>query len=296
MNAHFPTIGIVTKSGDPRTQAVLERLVRLLKRRDHRWMLSTPGLAEHDHHAVPCTGMEAFGSGCDLCIVIGGDGTMLNAARGLAEQDIPMIGVNLGRLGFLADIDLATLESTLSAMLDGHYVEDSRFLLTTNTCHPQGKPDLALNDVAIHKWNSARIIELETWIDGRFLHRQSADGMIVATPTGSTAYALSGGGPLLEPSLDALVLVSICPHTLGNRPLVVNGHCEITIRFLSDPGHIRITCDGQESRPLPDSGILRIRKAPHPIRLLHPGDHDHFEILRAKLGWAGQPLGEITPC
>jgi NAD+ kinase len=150
-----------------------------------------------------------------------------------------------------------------------------------------------LNDVVFHKWNIARTIEFETWVDGKLLDAQRSDGLIISTPTGSTAYALSGGGPLLAPSLNAISLVPICPHTLSNRPVVVHGSCEIKVAVCgrTDPEHVRITCDGQAILELADKERLIVRKHTHPLRLYHPSDHDHYELLRAKLSW-----GDRTNC
>lgn len=226
---------------------------------------------------------------CDLAVVVGGDGTLLSAARTMADHEVPLLGVNLGRLGFLVDVNPTEVGDTLSAVLDGHYDEDRRFLLSAEV---DGQPaTLALNDVVLHKWNIARMIEFETWIDGRFVNTQHSDGLIVSTPTGSTAYALSGGGPLLVPGLDAVTLVPICPHTLSNRPIVVHADSdiEISVRGNTDPKDVRITCDGAVNLTLDDGDQLRIRRHPTRVRLLHPVGHDHFNVLRAKLGWGELP-------
>ena len=226
---------------------------------------------------------------CDLAVVVGGDGTLLSAARTMADHEVPLLGVNLGRLGFLVDINPTEIGETLSAVLDGHFDEDRRFLLSAEL---SGQPaTLALNDVVLHKWNIARMIEFETWIDGRFVNSQHSDGLIVSTPTGSTAYALSGGGPLLTPGLDAITLVPICPHTLSNRPIVVHADSEIEISVCgnTDPKDVRITCDGAASLSLGQGDQLKIRRHPTRVRLLHPVGHDHFNVLRAKLGWGELP-------
>jgi len=179
------------------------------------------------------------------------------------------------------------MQVSLIGILQGEYVEDQRFLLQANIGVDHQL--LALNDVVLHKWNIARMIEFETSINGQFVDSQRSDGIIVSTPTGSTAYALSGGGPLLEPNLDAIVLVPICPHRLSNRPIVVHGNSEISIRTCgrTDPAHVRVTCDGQASEPLNPGDKLVIRKFHKPVRLFHPQNHDHFNLLRAKLGWGG---------
>lgn len=233
--------------------------------------------------------LEALRGAADLAVVVGGDGTLLNAARKLADSDIPLLGVNLGRLGFLVDVTPGDIAQCVTAVLDGQYEEDRRFLLRARI--GDGEPTLAFNDVVLHKWNIARMIEFETWIDGRFVYTQRSDGLIVSTPTGSTAYALSGGGPLLTPSLEAIALVPICPHTLSNRPIVVDAACEIEISVCghTDPRDVRITCDGAAVLPIEQGQKLRIVRHGTMVRLLHPQGHDHFDVLRAKLGWGGLP-------
>lgn len=233
--------------------------------------------------------LSDLGSQCDLALVIGGDGTLLSTARRLANTGIPMVGINLGRLGFLADISPAVMKESLDAILAGDYQQDERYLLEATV--GDQPPVLAFNDVVLHKWNMARMIEFETRIDGRLVHRQRSDGIIISTPTGSTAYALSGGGPLLTPGLDAMALVPICPHTLSNRPIVVGGQSEIEIQVCgrTDFKHVRITCDGQTNLELNEGDWLHVKKYSHPVHLIHPSDHDHFELLRVKLNWGGQP-------
>ncbi len=225
----------------------------------------------------------------DLGIVVGGDGTLLSAARELADHEIPVLGVNLGRLGFLVDITPDDIHACLSAVFDGDYDAESRFLLSARV--GDGPAYLALNDVVLHKWNIARMIEFETWIDGRFVYTQRSDGLIISTPTGSTAYALSGGGPLLTPDLAAVALVPICPHTLSNRPIVVGADStiEISVCGRTDPADVRITCDGANNLTLQDGDRLTVNRHSTAVRLLHPVGHDHFDVLRAKLGWGELP-------
>jgi NAD+ kinase len=227
-------------------------------------------------------------SGCDLAITIGGDGTMLRAARLLADYDVPLLGINRGRLGFLADIPADSVEARLGQILDGQYVEDERFQLhcsVVRSDNPVAESD-AFNDVIIQKWNIAKLVQLETYVDDRLLHSQRADGMIISSPTGSTAYALSGGGPILHPALNALVLVPICPHTLSNRPIVISGDSRITI-VVGTPeiDRAHLTCDGDIICELQTHDRVNIHKKDRSIRLIHPPDHDHFSILRAKLNW-----------
>ncbi len=213
---------------------------------------------------------------------------MLKAAHMVCDHDVPLLGINRGRLGFLADIPADAIHENLSAIFEGQYKEDERFLLHCQILRDK-KPILerhAFNDIIIQKWNIARLVEFETYVDDTFVHKQRSDGMIISTPTGSTAYAMAGGGPILYPSLDALVLVPICPHTLTNRPIVIDGnsHIEIVVGT-REIDHARLTCDGGVTGELAPGDRVSIRKKGKKIRLLHPADHDHFSILRAKLQW-----------
>jgi NAD+ kinase len=290
--ARFSSAGIIGKqSDDPKVPATLLRLVKHLTERGLGVRLDkvaaaaiAEGAAAAGFDLGDSIQARELGDLCDLIIVVGGDGTLLHAARELALADVPLLGINLGRLGFLVDISPDELEDHLDQILAGEYRVDSRTMLDV---HSDGIEGRAVNDVVVHKWNSVRMVELETYIDGQFVNAQRSDGVIVSTPTGSTAYALSGGGPLVHPALDALLLVPICPHTLSNRPLVVGGDSEIELRIRDyEPHQVRLTCDGQVNLPTADGSPIRIRRAPHRLKLLHPLGHDPYRILRAKLGWA----------
>ncbi len=289
----FPTIGIAAKQRDDAIPDTLHRLVRFIQGRGHRLIIERETL-----DLLPGTGLagdtlEEIAREADLAISVGGDGTLLHVARAMAPHRVPVLGINLGRLGFLADIPSRQMIDSLAQILQGEFLEDSRFLLRVEIGREAGvrSSATALNDVVVHKWNLARLVELETLIDGRFLDVQRSDGLIVSTPTGSTAYALSGGGPLLLPALNALVLVPICPHRLGHRPVVIDADSAVEVRVCArtDAEHVRVSCDGQILLTLQDDECVRIRKAEHPIRLIHPKAHDHFGILRAKLGWGEAP-------
>ena len=232
---------------------------------------------------------ESFeNNGYDLAIAIGGDGTMLRAAHVLTDHDIPLLGINSGRLGFLADIPAKEVEDYLGKILDGNFVEDERFQLHAQISR-DGEIILesnAFNDVIIQKWNIAKLIEFETYVDGTYVHNQRGDGMIVSSPTGSTAYALAAGGPIVHPSLDALLLVPICPHTLSNRPIVIDGNSKIEI-ILKESKIVQcyLNCDGEVISEFCQGDKLTITKKDKKIRLIHPLQHDHFSVLRAKLAW-----------
>ncbi len=293
--SQFQVVGIIGKQHqDSQLAGTIARLAAHLRRRGIEVRLDTQAAAVAGHLAAGSDGaappppldIPRLGATCDLIIIVGGDGTLLHAARELAPADVPLLGINLGRLGFLVDISPDHMEAHLDHILAGEYHADARAMLDVAT---DGTRGCAVNDIVVHKWNSVRMIELETWIDGQFVNAQRSDGVIVSTPTGSTAYALSGGGPLVHPGLDALLLVPICPHALSNRPLVIGGDSEIELR-IRDYEHeqVRLTCDGQINLPLAEGQAIHIRRSEHRLRLLHPCGYDHFNILRAKLGWASQ--------
>ncbi len=296
----FTTVGIIAKQGDPeRVLGTLQRLRDHLRARALQVLLDAESAHLLDATLGAAVSIEALGARCDLVIVVGGDGTLLHAARSLAAQGVPLMGINLGRLGFLVDVSPNHIESAIDQVLAGEFDADSRSMLSAQILCDEvaGPAHSALNDVAIHKWNTARMIEFETYIDGVFVNAQRSDGLIVATPTGSTAYALSGGGPLVDPALDAILLVPICPHDLSNRPLVIPGDRLIEVRVRGhDQGHVQVTCDGQTDLQLPPNARVCISRHPHRARLLHPKGHDHYQILRAKLHWGGHNSMRAQPC
>ena len=237
---------------------------------------------------VTVSSMQTIAKTCDIAIVIGGDGTFLGAARSLMGSGIPLLGINMGRLGFLTDVVPGDATEALAQVMDGKFEEEHRFLLNTQVMRDkQCLVDVcALNDVVAHKWRIARLLTFETYIDSVLVNSQRSDGLIVTTPTGSTAYALSSGGPILHPSLDAIALVPICPHTLSTRPIVVQGSSEIEIVLSSgDQPEAQLTCDGQTAMELSPGDRIHISKHPQPLRLIHPLGHDYYATLRAKLHW-----------
>ena len=286
--ATFTTIGLLGKHGDHRVGETLQILHAHLRARGVRVLLDEGTAHTYPGHSIETASRESIGSQCDLTIVVGGDGTLLNAARSLVQYGIPLAGVNLGRLGFLADISPALMIERMEEILRGHYLLEERCLISS-TIERNGQKintSTAFNDAVVHKLNMARMIEFETYINGQFVNSQRADGLIVATPTGSTAYALSGGGPILHPTLNALALVPICPHTLSNRPIVVNSDSQITIVMIEcNKDCAQLTCDGQINFCLLEGDQIHIHKQNPPVRLIHPADHDHYQILRAKLRW-----------
>ncbi len=223
----------------------------------------------------------------DLLIVVGGDGSMLSASRIAVAAQLPVLGINRGRLGFLTDIRPNEFNK-IDAILDGHYREEHRFLLTASIeqNQKQSAHDLALNDVVLLPGDVAKMIEFEVIVNDERVCSQRADGLIVATPTGSTAYALSGGGPILHPQLDAVVLVPMFPHTLSSRPIVLQGNSQIKIVITKDNDTSPyVSCDGQNRVAVSPGGCIQIEKNKQQLHLIHPEDYDYYETLRRKLDW-----------
>lgn len=290
----FKRIGIVTKGEDANVLQAVDAVLEVLRRHTHDYLIE--GLSAEVCAARGIRRVEgpAIVVGRDLIIAVGGDGTLLRAAQMAFPRNVPLLGINLGRLGFLADLSPPQISTGLSAILAGAYAAEERFVLRCEirraglviaTGH-------ALNDVVIQRWNTTRLITLHTYVDGCFVHSQRADGMIVATPTGSTAYALSGGGPILSPALPAVVLVPVCPHTLTNRPIVLAHTSSVEIEIASDhpdEDQSRVTCDGNALPSVIAGDRIRVDRHDQVVRLIHPSDHDHFAILRAKLQWGQGP-------
>lgn len=224
----------------------------------------------------------------DLVIVVGGDGSMLSAAGSAIKVNVPLLGINRGRLGFLTDILPEEIESKIAEVLSGKFLEEKRFLLQAKVLHGD-KPyyhGVALNDVVLLPGDVSHMIEFELHINNKVVCNQRADGLIIATPTGSTAYALSGGGPILQPQLNAIALVPMFPHTLSSRPIVVDGDSEIQL-YINESNELspRLSCDGHERIPLAPGDKILVKKYEHSLRLIHPLDYDYYQTLRAKLGW-----------
>jgi NAD+ kinase len=291
MKPHFTHVGLIGKSEDSNVSTTLHTLSAYLEQQQVEILLddSLADILSESPYAV--VEREALAKACDLAIVVGGDGTLLNAARSLAESHIAVLGVNLGRLGFLVDVSPDDMHRQLDKILSGQYSEEHRTLLHM-TAIRDGEilsQSSALNDVVVHKKDIARLIELDTYIDGHFLNNNRSDGLIVSTPTGSTAYALSGGGPILHPKLEAITLVPICPHTLSNRPIVIDDDSVIEIIIHRGTPEATVSCDGQVDQSLEAGDLIAVRKHDHTLRLLHPPEHDYFAVLREKLRWSEQP-------
>jgi NAD+ kinase len=223
----------------------------------------------------------------DLVIAIGGDGTLLYAAGLVAERGTPLLGINRGRLGFLTDVLPEDLVNSVEAAIAGHCVVDRRPLLAACLEHAGGSVQgLALNDVVLQRSQSGHLLDFETWINGNYVNTHGGDGLVVASATGSTAYALSCGGPIVEPQLDVVVVAPICPHTLSDRPIVVSARSTIEVRLVDRPeSSAEVTCDGRVLGTLVPGSRLAVGPSQHKINLLHPEGHDYFRLLRSKLNW-----------
>jgi NAD+ kinase len=218
-----------------------------------------------------------------LIIVVAGDGTLLNTARKFITNNIPIFGINLGRLGFLIDVSIDNMFEALDEVISGCFIEEKRMALS---CTVNNKNLVAINDVVIHKHNSMRMIEFEIYVYNKFVNRQRSDGLIISSPTGSTAYSLSSGGPIMHPSLQAISLVSICPHTLSHRPIVLPDNAKIEIKFIDIPdNHAQIVVDGQKAIDVSITNTIHIEKNLTHMTLLHPNTYDYFEVVRTKLKW-----------
>lgn len=285
----FQSIGIFGKYSGNQCWEHIETLVEFLLSKSRTVYLDKPSCKKFPKHPdIELLERDELRQKIDLAIMVGGDGTFLDVARSIADDDVPILGINLGRLGFLTDISPDRMIETMEEVLSGVYQEERRNLLKVTVYENDELvfEQRAINDVVIHKTDSPRMIEFETLVDGRFLNSQRSDGMIISTPTGSTAYALSAGGPILDPNLDAISLVSINPHTMSTRPYVINGSSEVELRAHEYcEKTAQIICDGQITQEISPKHRTIVKRNPKYITLLHPKGHDHFELLRAKLRW-----------
>ncbi len=288
----FRNIGIIGRLNSNKVIDTIKRLSKYLQEEGYHVILDESIAEVMPGHSMQVSHTNLLGEICDMVIVIGGDGSLLGAARALAKYNTPVLGINRGRLGFLTDISPDdTMLDAVQDVLDGEYVTEMRFLLDAEIKR-DGIPIAtasALNDVVLHPGKATRMISFNLWIEGQHVYNQRSDGLIVATPTGSTAYALSAGGPIMHPKLDAIVLVPMFPHTLSSRPIVVDGKSEVKIEVDPDLSiYPTISCDGQTDIPCAPGDTITIRKKAHKLKLIHPKGHNFYEICRTKLGWSSQ--------
>jgi NAD+ kinase len=293
----FNTVGVIGKRRDPRAALTVAQVCEVLRGHGRAPLVDSETRQQLAGFAVESADMDTLGRRCELAIVVGGDGTLLSAGRALAAHGVPLLGVNQGHLGFMVDVAPDDVSQRIGEVLAGRYVLERRLLLSAlvnaqRTERRRG-PFIAVNDIVLRNQGSIRMLDFETWLDQGFISRHRADGLIVSTPTGSTAYALSGGGPVLHPSLSAIVLVPICPHTLSDRPIVVTRESRIRIVLRGEVAGVALTCDGQISEPLEPGDEVQIEAAPYELRLIHPANYDYFHILREKLHWGRAPAGVL---
>ncbi len=298
MNAPFKTIALIGRFVDPLVADAMLSLAEHASRRGVRVLIDAECPVEF-RSAVERIHEAELSAGAELLVSVGGDGTLLHAARLAHGTDVPLLGINRGRLGFLADVSAAEMLERFEEVLGGQYSRDVRHVLEARIAGP-GAPERharALNDVVLQKWQTGRMLDFETWIDGRYVNTHGGDGLVVATATGSTGYAMSCGGPIVEPNLDALVLVPICPHTLSDRPIVVNARSQIEVRVVAQaPVRAQVTTDGVVLGELQTESRLLVRRADSHITLLHPPGYDFYRILRSKLHWGrGARHGHAEP-
>jgi NAD+ kinase len=291
MTPVFKTVALIGRYKSRDVAAPLWELGRLLADRGCSVLVEQLTATESGVEAFPVADYAGIGAQADLAVVLGGDGTMLSAARALAGSGVPLVGINQGRLGFMTDISFESVADKVAAILAGRYALEARTMLSAEVWRggQMIETATALNDVIVAKGASGRLIELLVRIDGEFVYDLRSDGLIVATPTGSTAYALSANGPIIQPNVPALALVPISPHTLSNRPIAVNDACaiEITLRRGADA---RLQCDGQPQLDLAEGDRVAVRRSPHTLRLVHPPGYGYYAMLREKLHWSENPL------
>lgn len=287
--AEFKRVGLIGRIGSESVQLSLKNLISFLHNRGLDIVLEQETAKVLPGHNMEVCSYEMLGQTCDLAIVVGGDGSILSASRSLVKYKIPILGVNRGRLGFLTDIVPDEIDTLVGEVLDGKYVVEERFLLEMSL-HRDGQwisGGDAMNDVVVHPGQFIRMIEFELYVDEHFVYGQRSDGLIVSTPTGSTAYALSGGGPLMHPKLDAIVIVPMHAHTLSSRPIVVDGSSDLKIMIAKHNNtKPHVTCDGQTHVIAEAGDEILIHKKARKVKLVHPLNHNFYETCRTKLGWS----------
>ncbi|HSH72234.1 MAG TPA: NAD kinase [Methylophilaceae bacterium] len=286
MKTAFQRVALIGKYNNPEMRDQILTLAEFLLEREVSVFVEENTAQHCELTDYTTLHIDAIGSNADLVVVLGGDGTMLSAARALLDSKIPLVGVNRGRFGFLTDVSSESMLDAMNKILLGEFNIEQRMLLTASIVRNGAviTRGSALNDVVVNKSGMSRLIELEIYIDGQFVHKQRSDGLILATPTGTTAYSLSAGGPILHPTLDAIALVPICPHTLSNRPIAINSasKVEITLIHGEDAG---VHFDGQLQVGLEPGDKVIVQRAEKTVSLLHPLGHSHFDMLREKLNW-----------
>lgn len=285
MNSPFKSIALLGLSQDQRVAEPMAVLAGYLTEAGVDVVAPLDAPADLPARRLPESDLA---DAADLMIAVGGDGTMLYAAGVATGHDVPLLGVNRGRLGFLTDISPDEMLSGIGQILAGNYTHETRLLLTASIHYANGEHHSAnaLNDIVVQRRDTGRMLDVRTAIAGRFVNTHSGDGLIISTPTGSTAYALSCGGPIIDPAMNAVVVVPICPHTLSDRPIVVPAEQEIEVRLLARTGtQAEVMLDGHSLGGLTPDDRLSVSQADDRVTLIHPPGYDFYEILRSKLHW-----------
>jgi NAD+ kinase len=292
IGSQFKTVALVGRSNTPGIGESLTALASCLTKRGFEVVFELETAREIGVTDHPAMTPAEIGARADVAVVLGGDGTMLGIGRQLAPYRTPLVGVNQGRLGFITDIPIAEMQQCVPQILAGSYEREERTLLEARIVRA-GEPiyhALAFNDVVVNRSGFSGMAELRVYVDGRFMYNQRSDGLIVATPTGSTAYALSSQGPILHPQLQGIVLVPIAPHALSNRPIVLPDESNVSIQIVAGRD-VNVNFDMQSFTALELNDTIQVRRSRHTVPFLHPVGYSYFATLRQKLHWNEHPAG-----
>lgn len=287
----FKTIGLIGKPQHAKAKQTLLALYHFLQKKNLKLIVDQRIAKDLGLDNIESSNLVGIGQSCDLAIVVGGDGYMLGAARVLSRFNVAVIGVNRGNLGFLTDLDPDNFKQPLEQVLQGHYQVENRFLLEAQV-HSHGHMkscNTAINEAVLHPDKIAHMIEFEVYVDDNFMLNQRADGLIISTPTGSTAYSLSGGGPILTPNLDAISLLPMFPHTLNSRPIVIDANSCVRLKISEkNKTEMQISCDSHVNLSVLPGDEVFIKKTKHQLKLVHPQNYNYFNVLQNKLGWGNK--------
>ncbi len=293
----FQSIGIFARNDDANIQKLIQQLIDTVKHCNKKVFLAKTAVQKGIKYNASIVEAKQIGTSCDLLIVIGGDGSLLHVAREMSNYNIPILGINRGRLGFLTDINPRAMAPEVQNVLNGSYQKEERNMLDIQILNKNNDiifNSTALNDAVLYNSSVSRMIEFEVLIDNNYVMHQRADGLITATSTGSTAYTMSGGGPIIHPKLEVFTLLPMFAHTLSSRPLVVDSTSTITIKLLpsNQNNHPMLSCDGQIQKELNYHDHITLKKHAHNLQLIHPSDYNFFGTLRDKLGWNTNPSSD----